>query len=71
MIMKLDIKGCISKDQTEIVEELGEYFATIANGIGGVSVNNSNAPLDDFCYHQLIASLSNLRSRKLRKWNSC
>ena len=59
MNMKLDIKGRISKDQTEIVEELGEYFATIANGIGGVGVNNSNAPLGDFCNHTSVKMIRN------------
>ena len=43
MNMKLDTKDHISKDQTEIVEELGEYFATIANGIGGVSGYSNSA----------------------------
>lgn len=30
--MKLDIKGRISKDQTEIVEELNEYWGELSTG---------------------------------------
>ena len=39
MNVKLNINGRISTDQAEIVDVLGDYFATIANGIGGVNTN--------------------------------
>ena len=48
MNMKLNINGRISTDQEEIVDVLGDYFATTANGIGGVNKNCDTISSDNF-----------------------
>jgi hypothetical protein len=54
--IKLNINGQVSRDKQEIAEVFGEYFATIADGIGQVDANKNSS--DDFNDHSSVATIT-------------
>ena len=56
--MKLNIDGCVTKDQNEIAEALGNYFANIAEGIGEGEYAGKVEELE-FMDHPSVSSIGN------------
>ena len=53
--IKLNINGQVSSNKEEISDAFGEYFATIADGIG--HVNKKMCSLDDFDNHSSVMAI--------------